>query len=415
MPRLKILGAELATIVAGVRAGTGTVVLLGEDGSVAELRRPSSLPQAAQDVAELAGEDPFLLGVDLPLVVPERAVKARPVESLVKRRLGHRLPPGGRAALSTGRGGVGGEALLQALAVAGHPCLPYPDRDRRRSGLAEVYPALVLKVLLWEGSPAAASPNHPDREKAFRAYEPPAYRLAAARDGWAERAFALDLVLRGLGFHEGIDLRGVWEAVAGASSDEQVERAGALLDAVVVAVAAKRYLEEPEASVFLGDRESGYTILPADGFVRRLSLREAARPSKNGLFPRESLRERLGEHAELRPMALVEVPGRAQRFEAVFAEPPLYEFDNLDEMLWWKHCRHLVGPELPIEGLGEMIVRVGTGDGASALRLVRSRHRTLSFRFDPPDTWRSRIATRDGKTYPFRVLRAVYETLPAGD
>ena len=49
----------------------------------------------------------------------------------------------------------------------------------------------------------------------------------------------------------------------------------------------------------------------------------------------------------------------------------------------------------------------------SPLRLVRSRHRTLSFRFEPPASWRARVPTRDGKTYAFRVVRAVYETLPA--
>jgi hypothetical protein len=54
-------------------------------------------------------------------------------------------------------------------------------------------------------------------------------------------------------------------------------------------------------------------------------------------------------------------------------------------------------------------------EGRPALRLVRSRHRTLSFRFDPPDSWRSRLATRDGKTYPFRVLRANYDILPAAE
>jgi hypothetical protein len=54
----------------------------------------------------------------------------------------------------------------------------------------------------------------------------------------------------------------------------------------------------------------------------------------------------------------------------------------------------------------------GTTDPASQLRLARSRHRTLSFRFDPPDLWRNHVPTRDGRTYPFAVIRAVYETLP---
>ena len=44
-----------------------------------------------------------------------------------------------------------------------------------------------------------------------------------------------------------------------------------------------------------------------------------------------------------------------------------------------------------------------------SLRLVRSRHKTLSFRFEPPAAWRPRIPPRDGKTYPFRVLRATFD------
>ena len=113
-------------------------------------------------------------------------------------------------------------------------------------------------------------------------------------------------------------------------------------------------------------------------------------------------------------MDLINLPGRATRMEAKFKEQPRYEFDNLDEMLWWKHTRHVSGPLLPVEGLAELIVvLVRSGDEeSSSLRLVRSRHRTLSFRFDPPVAWRARVPTRDGKTYPFRVLRAVYETLP---
>ena len=51
---------------------------------------------------------------------------------------------------------------------------------------------------------------------------------------------------------------------------------------------------------------------------------------------------------------------------------------------------------------------------APPLKLVRSRHRALSFRFDRPDAWRRQLPTRDNRTYPFRVLRAIYETAPGG-
>ena len=115
-------------------------------------------------------------------------------------------------------------------------------------------------------------------------------------------------------------------------------------------------------------------------------------------------------------MDLLNVPGRPSRLEATFSDSPLYEFDNIDEMLWWKHCRHVTGPHLPTEGLCEMAVQLNSDNAdAKPLRLVRSRHRTLSFRFEPPGIWRTHLPTRDGKTYPFQVVRAVYDTLPAQD
>ena len=83
-------------------------------------------------------------------------------------------------------------------------------------------------------------------------------------------------------------------------------------------------------------------------------------------------------------------------------------------MLWWKHTRHLTGTARPTEGLCDLVVRMGDESDGGQLRLTRSRHRTLSFRFEPPSAWRSRLPTRDGKTYGFDVLRAVYETLPRG-
>jgi hypothetical protein len=304
--------------------------------------------------------------------------------------------------------------------VAGYPCLPYPDRDLRTSGLAEVHPGLSLKVLLWQGSAAAGETSHPAREEAFRDYAAPPYRRSAGRRGpdWAGRAAALDLVLRALGALPGFDFLPARDALRGAASDADVERAASLLDACVIAGTARRYIKSPEDCLFLGDRKEGYVILPADGFVRRLALREA-RPSRSGLFPRGSLRAKLGGAADLRAAGLLDVPGRPHDTEAVFRKIPLYEFDNLDEMLWWKHCRHLDGPALPVEGLREIVVQLGReedlGGRASLLRLLRSRHRTLSFRFDPPAAWRARVPTRDGKTYAFRVVRAVFETLPAED
>jgi len=197
-----------------------------------------------------------------------------------------------------------------------------------------------------------------------------------------------------------------------------VERAAGLLDALLIAGTARRYLESPEHSLFLGDRDSGYIILPADGFIRRVALADT-RPPAVELFPQASLRGRLSAAAKLRSLDLLSVPGKPQRLEATFENRPRYEFDNLDEMMWWKHCRHVAGPRLPTEGLAELLVQLespaAAGEPSAPLRLARSRHRTLSFRFDPPDVWRAQVPTRDGKTYPFTVLRAVYDTLPAQD
>jgi hypothetical protein len=383
---------------------------------VATVRRPANLPDVAADVARLVEREPFLLAVNIPLVVPGRTGRSRPVDNLMRRRFGYKVPTGRRSGGGAELPGLTGEALLAALAAAGHPCLPFPDRDQRRAGLAEIHPGLVVKALLWEDSVAARSADHEARAELFRAFDPPAYREGTTRgkSSWATRASALDLVMRSLGALDGFDLVPARELLSAVSSEAEMRPAGSVFDATLAAGTARRYLRSPETCVFLGDPEKGYAILPADGFIRRLALREGP-PERGHLFPRASLRERLGDAADLRSVGLLDVPGRPQRLEADFKTAPRYEFDNVDEMLWWKHCRHLGGPSLPTEGLVELNVRLHPDDGddgRTTLRLVRSRHRTLSFRFDPPSQWRNWLPTRDGKTYPFEVLRATYEALP---
>ncbi|HEX5043102.1 MAG TPA: DUF429 domain-containing protein [Candidatus Polarisedimenticolaceae bacterium] len=400
---MRVLGLDLG--------GGRTAVLLDDDGRVAATRRAGSLAEVATAVADLAAGDQFLAGVDLPLVVAQKTARSRPVELLAARRLGARLPPGGR---NPERGTLPGEQLLAALAAAGHPSLPYPDRDQRTSSLCEVHPELVLKALLWERSPRATAGDPASRETLFRALSPP--DLSPTTRGWSDRAGRLELTLLALGSPEGYDLRPVGDALAAAGDEASTGGAVSLLRAVLAAGTARRYLVAPETCVFLGDRETGYTVLPADALVRRLALREARRPGRGALFPTTSLRERLGKVASLHSPDLLDVPGRAGRLTAVFeGDAPRYEFDNLDEMLWWKHTRHLAGAPLPIEGLEEMVVGLGDGEAERAgLRLVRSRHRTLSFRFEPPAAWRRRVPPRDGRTYGFRVLRATYQTAPGG-
>ena len=389
-------------------------MLLADDGRVQRTVHVDSLPALTATVSELAAGEPFLLGVNIPVVVPSKQAKGRAVENLVRRRFGYRMAAGGRAAIGDAQG-LAGETLIAGLAATGQPCLPYPDRDRRHPCLAEAHPGLILKSLLWQASPLASASEQPAREQLFRAYNPPAYRAsrARARSGWAERAANMDIVLRALGSVEGFDLDTARGALEQAGSEGDMERAAGCLDATLIAGTARRYLEAPQTCLFLGDREQGYVILPADGLVRRLAQSGTAAPAGR-LFPRTSLRERLGRDAQLRLVGLLTVPGRPQHTEASFKEPPHYEFDNLDEMLWWKHCRHLAGTSLPTEGLRELLVLLGP-DAVTPLKLQRSRHQTLSFRFEPPAAWRTQVPTRDGKVYGFRVLRAVYETAPTAE
>jgi predicted RNase H-like nuclease len=392
-----------------------TLVMLGPDGRVVNTDHVNTLPAVAAAVGLFTSGEPFLLGVNIPVVVPAKATRARPVENLVRRRFGFRLPPGGRAALSAEPLGVAGEALIAGLAAAGMPCLLYPDRDQRRSGLAETYPGLNTKALLWESSKLAHARDPAGNDQLFKAYTAPIYRAAKlpARSGWRNQAVNLEAALRLLFDADGFDLEPAGEELASASSTREVERAASLLDAALIAGAVRRYLESPETSLFLGDQEGGYIILPADGFIRRLGLADA-RPQDGELFPQASLRKRLGAAARIRSQELLSTPGKPQRLEATFEDKPSYEFDNVDEMMWWKHCRHLSGPRIPTEGLIELLVELRPDDGSAAsspLRLARSRHTTLSFRFDPPDSWRCHAPTRDGRTYPFNIIRAVYEAI----
>jgi predicted RNase H-like nuclease len=412
---MRILGVDLTREPAPAGGAAHTMVLLDSDGRAVKIVRAGTLPEVAAAAGELSGGEPFLLGVNIPVVVPAKAARARPIENLVRRRFGFKLPPGGRATLSSEPFGVAGEALIAGLAAAGMPCLSYPDRDRRKSGLAETYPGLALKVLLWESSVLAQSREPSGNDQLFKAYSAPVYRAAKlpARSGWRNQAVNLDLVLRLLGEPEGFDLEPARKALLAASSAEEVERAASLLDAVLIAGVVRRYLESPENSLFLGNHESGYMILPADGFIRRLGLADS-RPQDGELFPQASLRKQLGAASKIRSPELLSVPGKPQRLEATFDNKPVYEFDNVDEMMWWKHCRHLSGPRLPTEGLLELVVELkpsSGGETSSPLRLARSRHAVLSFRFDPPGAWRRHAPTRDGKTYRFDVIRAVYEAI----
>jgi predicted RNase H-like nuclease len=412
---MRILGVDLPRHATGEGPVENTLVLLDERGRFARSETIPALPGVASTVGSWTEGELFLLGANLPLVLPAKSARMRPVERLIRRRFGFRIAAGGRSVLAGEPQGIAGETLMASLAAAGQPCLPYPDPDRRRPGMMETHPALILKGLLWEASSLSRLQEPPLLEELFRAYDPPAYRSweMRARTGWSEQAARLDQVLMLLAPVEGYDVEPAREALLRARSRPDVERAAGLLDACLVAGTARRYTEAPETCLFLGDREQGYLVLPADSMVRRLAVSGAKEP-RGRLFPSASLRERLGVDAEVRSVDLLAMPGRPQRTEARFQNRPHYEFDNVDEMLWWKHCRHLAGPMLPTDGLIELVVVLGeepADEPPARLRLVRSRHRTLSFRFEPPAGWRKQVPTRDGKTYAFRVLRATFDTL----
>jgi predicted RNase H-like nuclease len=405
---MKVLGIELA---APSPDGARTLVSLTSDGKIDQIARVQGLAAIAEAVQRLSEGEPFLLGTDIPIVIPLKASKVRSVESLLRRRFRARVPAGGRASEARE---MSGEAMMASLATAGMPCLPYPDRDRRQNCLAETQTGLILKSLLWQRSCATEEHELSAQEQLFRAWSPTPYRRSAmtARSRWPDQSIALEsllMILRGI---DDFPLDRSRELLARAHDDEQAEGAAALFDATLIACTARLYLNNPESCLFAGEREEGYMIFPADSLMRRLWLSDGG-SSSGELFPRESLRDRIGSVARLRSLDLLNVPGHPERLEATFNESPLYEFDNVDEMMWWKHCRHLRGAQLPVNGLQEIHVELENGEGTT-LKLVRSRHRALSFRFDRPEAWRRQIPTRDNRTYPFRVLRAVYETAPAG-
>ncbi len=121
---MRILGADLCLDSTGTAPRESAVVLVDEGGSVVAARHPRSVTDLATAVRELAGAEPFLLGVDVPVVMTDRPSRARAVENPVLRRLGFRLPPAGRAGGETTRPQATIEPLLAALAVAGAPCRP---------------------------------------------------------------------------------------------------------------------------------------------------------------------------------------------------------------------------------------------------------------------------------------------------
>ncbi len=411
---MNIFGADLARPNPAEEAPEWTLVALDRSGKIRDVRRPSSIGALITEISAWTGDDPFLLGVDIPVVLPARETRTRPFEGVLRKKLGVRIPPGGRAALPTGERSVTGEKLLAGLAGAGLACLTWPDKNRRTSALAEIHPAPALKSLFWIDAALGAGLSQEERAELCRATPIPAYAPVPGKRSRrpADLLFSLDLLVRALAPCSGFDFQPVADLLKEISDEAGAGRAASLLNACLIAGTARRYLDAPETCVFCGERESGYTILPSDDFLRRILVAPASGP-KRKLFPQATLEERLGKVADLLPLDLLKVRGKPEKLQAVFREPPCYEFENVDEMLWWKRCRHVEGPPLPTEGLLELSIRLA-GEEDRLLNLVRSRHTALSFRFEPPGAWRRAMRPRDNRVYRFQVLRASYETETAG-
>ena len=90
---MRILGVDLPRAAADGAEPEHAVVLLDPNGLVAQVETVTSLLSVASAVTRLAGGEPFLLAVNAPVVIPGRAARARPVENLVRRRLGLRNLP----------------------------------------------------------------------------------------------------------------------------------------------------------------------------------------------------------------------------------------------------------------------------------------------------------------------------------
>ncbi|HKQ61318.1 MAG TPA: hypothetical protein VJS92_08490, partial [Candidatus Polarisedimenticolaceae bacterium] len=105
---MRFVGADLRS--------AATLVALADDGRIVAVLRARSLPEVAAAVGQLVAGEPFLLGVNVPVVVPAEPLRSRPVENSIRRRFGVRLPPGGRAALTADGAGVAGEVLMAGLA-----------------------------------------------------------------------------------------------------------------------------------------------------------------------------------------------------------------------------------------------------------------------------------------------------------
>ena len=235
------------------------------------------------------------------------------------------------------------------------------------------------KSLLWERSTAASARDLPDREAVLRALSLPEYRERRARRGraWPSGTPRSTRRCTRCPRADGFDFRpGVGRARSARDRIEAVAAAASLFDATLLAGTARRYLEEPERCAFVGLRETGYVVLPADAFVRRVALREPARaPGHAALFPRASLESRLAPHATVRPSALLDMPGQAQRVEAVFERNRGTSSTTSTRCCGGSTAGISPDPSFPPTGSHEIVVRL---DGVATtmrrwrFRLVRS-------------------------------------------
>ncbi len=241
------------------RRNPSGVALLERAGEGARLLRHATLQSDGDILAWLddhVGDDPALVAIDAPLVVPNEEGQ-RPAERQAGRLLRRYKAapyPVNRTLLTRWSDDVRGETLAAMLEQRGFAHRPSIDRRERCRAFLEVYThaAMIVFCSLDERLPykERAGRSRTERMEAFRRLQ---RCLASLED--AEIPLLLpDSLLR----------RDVQELHGGA-----LKRYEDVLDAVLCAYTACYAWRHPGRCMVLGDRERGYILTPVSPGMRR--------------------------------------------------------------------------------------------------------------------------------------------------
>jgi hypothetical protein len=291
------------------------------------------------------------LAVDVPVAVGGKSGKPRRVDGWLRRRLGVRI--------TVSRGPSAGSDLLTAWRWRA----PVPSVPRSRSPAVRSRrdPSGALRQgLMWESRRPRPRTIFKTVSRSLRALPVPEYRtLVRSRDVGRPLRRARRDAPAVLG-SDGYDFR------RRSTSSTRATRTGRALAASLVrrdarggprgAISRARALRVRRLA------RRGYVVLPADPFVRRVALREPARAAGHTpLFPQRSLESRLAPHAVIRPLARSTCRDKPNRWRPFSRRSRATSSTTSTRMMWWKHGRHLAGPELPTDGLHEIVVRSSQG------------------------------------------------------